>query len=55
VKAEVASVAYELQTDAFESLKTEHPSLVQALLTYVIRVMAERLGFASKVIGVLQR
>lgn len=55
VQAEVASVAYELRADAFERLKVEHPSLVQALLTYVIGLMAERLSFASKVIGVLQR
>jgi sulfate permease, SulP family len=55
VQAEVASVAYELRADAFERLKVEHPSLVQALLTYVIALMAERLSFASRVIGVLQR
>jgi len=55
VQAEVASVAYELRADAFERLKVEHPALVQALLTYVIGLMAERLSFASKVIGVLQR
>jgi SulP family sulfate permease len=55
VQAEVASVAYELRADAFERLKVEHPALVQALLTYVIGLMAERLSFASRVIGVLQR
>lgn len=55
VQAEVASVAYELRAEAFERLKAEHPSLVMALLTYVIGLMAERLSFASKVIGVLQR
>jgi len=55
VQAEVASVAYELRADAFERLKVEHPALVLALLTYVIGLMAERLSFASKVIGVLQR
>ena len=55
VQAEVASVAYELRADAFERLKVEHPALVQALLTYVISLMAERLSFASRVIGVLQR
>ena len=55
VQAEVASVAYELRADDFERLKVEHPILVQALLTYVIGLMAERLSFASKVIGVLQR
>jgi len=55
VQAEVASVAYELRADAFEALKTERPVLAQALFTFVIGVMAERLSFASKVIGVLQR
>jgi sulfate permease, SulP family len=44
-----------LRADAFERLKVEHPALVQALLTYVIGLMAERLSFASRVIGVLQR
>jgi SulP family sulfate permease len=55
VQAEVASVAYELRAEAFGRLKVEHPALVQALLTYVIGLMAERLSFASRVIGVLQR
>jgi SulP family sulfate permease len=55
VQAEIASVAYELRADAFERLKTERPALAQALFTFVIGVMAERLSFASKVIGVLQR
>jgi len=55
VQAEIASVAYELRADVFERLKAEHPSLAQALFTFVIGVMAERLSFASRVIGVLQR
>jgi sulfate permease, SulP family len=55
VQAEIASVAYELRAIAFEQLKIENPALVQALLTFVIGLMAERLAFASKVIGVLQR
>ena len=55
VQAEIASVAYELRAEAFERLKTERPPLAQALFTFVIGVMAERLSFASKVIGVLQR
>jgi SulP family sulfate permease len=55
VQAEIAGVAYELRADAFEALKTERPVLAQALFTFVIGVMAERLSFASKVIGVLQR
>ena len=55
VQAEIASVAYELRADAFERLKTERPPLTQALCTFMIGVMAERLSFASKAIGVLQR
>jgi SulP family sulfate permease len=55
VQAEIASVAYELRADAFERLKAERPPLAQALFTFVIGVMAERLSFASRVIGVLQR
>jgi sulfate permease, SulP family len=55
VQAEIASVAYELRADAFERLKAERPALAQALFTFVIGVMAERLSFASRVIGVLQR
>ena len=55
VQAEIATVAYELRADAFERLKAEHPPLAQSLFTFVIGVMAERLSFASRVIGVLQR
>jgi SulP family sulfate permease len=55
VQAEIASVAYELRADAFERLKAERPPLAEALFTFVIGVMAERLSFASRVIGVLQR
>ncbi len=55
VQAETASVVYELPAEVFERLKAEQPALVQALLVYIIDVMAERLSFASGVIGVLQR
>jgi SulP family sulfate permease len=55
VKAETRSVAYELSAGTFERLKAEHPMLAQALLTYVIGVMSERLSFASRSIGVLRR
>jgi SulP family sulfate permease len=55
VRAETPSVAYELRAATFERLKAEHPVLAQALLMYVIGVMAERLSFASRLIGVLQR
>jgi SulP family sulfate permease len=55
MEAETASIVYALSADAFERLKAEQPALTQALLTYIIGVMAERLSFASRVIGVLQR
>jgi sulfate permease, SulP family len=55
IQAEVPSVLYALSADAYERIKRENEPLAQALLTYVISVMAERLSFASKVIGVLRR
>jgi SulP family sulfate permease len=55
IQAEAASVLYELDADAFASIKRDDPALSQALLGYVIGVMTERLSFANRVIGVLQR
>jgi sulfate permease, SulP family len=55
IRAEAPSVLYELDADAFERIKREHPALSQALLAYVIAVMTERLSFANRAIGVLQR
>ena len=53
--AEADCVLYRLSLDAFERLKRDRPALMQALLTYVISVMAQRLRFASNMIGVLRR
>ena len=36
-------------------IKRDQPALSQALLAYVVAVMAERLSFANRVVGVLQR
>ena len=55
IQAEVPSVLYGLNAEAYERIKRENEPLAQALLTYVISIMAERLSFASKVIGVLRR
>lgn len=55
IQAEVASVLYELSADAYERLKRENSALAEALLTYIVRIMAERLSFASRVIGILRR
>jgi sulfate permease, SulP family len=55
IQAEIASVLYELPVSAYEDIQRNDPALSQALLSYVIGVMAERLAFASRAIGVLQR
>jgi len=55
IKAEIPSVLYELPLEAYERIRHENPALGQALLAYVTEVMAERLSFANRVIGVLQR
>jgi SulP family sulfate permease len=55
IRAEVPSVLYALSAEAYERIKRDNEPLAQALLTYVVSVMAERLSFASKVIGVLRR
>ena len=55
IQAELDSVLYALSFEAYERLKSENRPLHQALLSYVVTVMTERLSFASKVIGVLRR
>ena len=55
IQAEIDSVLYALSIEAYERLRLENRPLHQALLSYVVTVMTERLSFASKVIGVLRR
>jgi SulP family sulfate permease len=55
IQAEADSVLYALTVEAYQRIKSENRPLHQALLSYVVTVMAERLGFASKLIGVLRR
>ena len=55
MQAELVSVLYELSVSAYEHIKSENAALNHALLTYVIAVMSERLSFANRAIGVLQR
>ena len=55
MQAELVSVLYELNASAYEHIKRENPGLSHALMTYIITVMAERLSFANRSIGVLQR
>jgi len=55
IEAESSSVLYELSADDYDAIRRDEPALGQALLSYVVAVMAERLSFANRVIGVLQR
>jgi sulfate permease, SulP family len=55
IQAELVSVLYELSASAYERIKRENPALSHALLTYIVTVMAERLSFGNRAIGVLQR
>jgi sulfate permease, SulP family len=55
IQAETASVLYELTSVSYERMKTEDPELSQALLGYIVAVLAERLNFANRALGVLQR
>jgi SulP family sulfate permease len=55
IQAEADSVLYVLSRTAFDRLNNDNHALSRALLAYVISVMAERLRFASNLIGVLRR
>lgn len=55
IAAETDSVLYELGAEAYERIKRDEPALSHALLGYVISVMSERLSFANRAVGVLQR
>jgi SulP family sulfate permease len=55
IAAEVDSVLYSLSVEAYQRIVAENPPLAQALLTYIVGVMSERLSFASRLISVLRR
>jgi sulfate permease, SulP family len=55
IRAETPGVLYALDLKAYERIKVEHPAAALALLGYIITVMSERLSFANRVVGVLQR
>ena len=54
IVAEENSLLYELSLESYDQITAEHPALTQALLTYVMTVMSERLRFANQTIGILQ-
>jgi sulfate permease, SulP family len=55
IRAETSGILYALSLSAYERLKVEHPAAAMALLSYIVTVMSERLSFANRVVGVLQR
>ena len=55
IRAEADSVLYMLRANAFNAITASNPALGQKLLTYFMSVLAERLTFASRMIGVLRR
>jgi sulfate permease, SulP family len=55
MQAELTSVLYELSASDYERIKRDNPALSHALLIYIVAVLAERLSFANRIIGVLQR
>jgi SulP family sulfate permease len=55
IEAEVPTILYELRIGAYERIKSENPAVSHALVNYVVAVMSERLTFANRVIGILQR
>jgi sulfate permease, SulP family len=55
IVAEAESVLFELTAEAYERIKKDDPALSQALLGYIVSVMSERLSFANRAVGVLQR
>jgi SulP family sulfate permease len=55
VRAEVASTLYELPLDAYQRITLQDPMLGQALLRFAMEMLVERLSFANRTIGALQR
>jgi sulfate permease, SulP family len=55
IQAEATSVLYELASVSYQRMKTDEPELSHALLGYIVAVLAERLNFANRTLGVLQR
>jgi SulP family sulfate permease len=53
--AEEDSIIYQLTLTCFERIKKDDPDLCEALLSYVITLLSQRLRFASNTIAMLQR
>ena len=55
IQAETDSVLYELSAEAYERIKNRRTGARPGALGYVVAVMSERLSFANRAVGVLQR
>jgi SulP family sulfate permease len=55
IRAEEPSELYELSLEAYEMISREDPALAQALHRFVIAALSERLSFANRMVGALQR
>ena len=55
IKAEEDSIVYQLSKKEFDKMKVDDPLLCEALLTYIITVLSQRLRLASNTIAVLNR
>jgi SulP family sulfate permease len=55
IVAETDSLLYELSAESYAHIQRDDPALSHALLSYVVSVMSERLSFANRAVGVLQR
>jgi CRP-like cAMP-binding protein len=50
-----AATIWALSRDAYERLNLHNPDLTAALLTYTVRIQAERLAFSTRQVAALQR
>jgi len=55
IVAETEGVLYELSAEAYDRLRRDNPALTEALLTYVVKTMGERLSYSNQTIAILQR
>ncbi len=53
VTAETAATLYTLTRESFDRLQAENPAAAMAVMTFVVRVLAERLAFANAEIAAL--
>jgi SulP family sulfate permease len=53
--AETPVVVHSLNRDAYEQLIRDHPEVAQAMTAFAIRLMAERLNVANRLVAAYER